>query len=167
MGNDGKPQTVNSLQTRNCNVYNLWIPIMSPLFNRWATSRYLATPQTVERDTRAKIDAARCTGEFAPRCEDASFWRARMSGRGAYSARSILAGSIRTAWITAGNEASSAAATIASDGSRIRNYQFATRGRSEKSCCTKFCVLHILLHKTLPRPPKTPHFDVVLCIVSC
>jgi hypothetical protein len=32
MGNDGKPRTVKSLKTpRNSNVYNRWIPIMSPL----------------------------------------------------------------------------------------------------------------------------------------
>src|ERR1700675_1755390 len=31
------------------------------------------------------------------------------------------------------------------------------QGKSEKSCCTKFCVLHILLHKRLPKSPKIPH----------
>ena len=54
-------------------------------------------------------------GVFVRQCEDASAGCARMPVRGAYSARSISAGSIRTAWITAGNEASSAAATMASD----------------------------------------------------
>ena len=38
---------------------------------------------------------------------------------------------------------------------------------SRQSCCTKFYALHILLHKSLPKPPKTPHFDVVPCTVSC
>jgi cytosine/adenosine deaminase-related metal-dependent hydrolase len=31
------------------------------------------------------------------------------------------------------------------------------------SCCTKFLLLHILLHIFLPNPPKTPQNDVVLC----
>ena len=30
-------------------------------------------------------------------------------------------------------------------------------------CCTKFLLLHILLHKSVPKPPKTPHLHVVLC----
>lgn len=34
------------------------------------------------------------------------------------------------------------------------------------SCCTEFWLLHILLHKRPPKPPKTPHLDVVLCAVS-
>src|SRR6266480_7747088 len=65
----------------------------------------------------AKMDAVRCTKEFVQPCEDASAGARACPGRGAYSARSISAGSIRTAWMTAGNDASSAAATIASDGS--------------------------------------------------
>ena len=41
------------------------------------------------------------------------------------------------------------------------------KGRSEKSCCTKFWALHILLHKRLPKSPKIPHFYVVPRTVSC
>src|SRR5256885_2690056 len=53
----------------------------------------------------AKMDAVRCTKEFVEQCEDASAGCARMPVRGAYSARSISAGAIRTAWVTAGNDA--------------------------------------------------------------
>ena len=34
-------------------------------------------------------------------------------------------------------------------------------------CCTKFLLLHILLHKRPPNPPKTPQICVLLCAVSC
>jgi hypothetical protein len=41
------------------------------------------------------------------------------------------------------------------------------KGGGEKSCCTKFWALHILLHKRLPKSPKIPHFYVVPRTVSC
>src|SRR6266576_3467200 len=65
----------------------------------------------------AKMDAVRCPKEFVQQAKMRAPVARACPGRGAYSARSISAGSIRTAWMTAGNDASSAAATIASDGS--------------------------------------------------
>ena len=34
-------------------------------------------------------------------------------------------------------------------------------------CCTKFLLLHILLHILPPNPPKTPQICVIRCAVSC
>ena len=50
---------------------------------------------------------------------------------------------------------------------RLENRRDFSAKIQQKSCCTKFSLLHILLHKMQPDPPKSSHLDVVLCSVSC
>jgi hypothetical protein len=47
MGNDEKPRTVNSLQILGTPMFTIvGFPLCVRCSNRWATSKYLATPQT-------------------------------------------------------------------------------------------------------------------------
>src|SRR5882762_9505712 len=71
--------------------------------------------------------------------------------------------------VTSATQANSCKCASSLMSRKRQDYELAMRdkGGREKSCCTKFCALHILLHKRLPKSPKIPHFYVVPRTVSC